>query len=117
MGCLALDRSSWYLEFSVSKGRDLDLSGDGRSRTLSRWVRNFSTCRYLITCRSVDIRGSEVGLLLFPVLVVGSVGVSSHLVDKAGQLDRLVNELEHLTEIVGDGGVFGLVLFRCSLYI
>ena len=84
MGHLALGRGSRYLDFGVSRGRDLDLGGDSRSRALGGCVRTLPRCRCLIPCGSVDLRCSGVGIFLDPVLVVVAVGVGSLLVDEAG---------------------------------
>jgi len=47
----------------------------------------------------------DVNLLLDPVLVVRGVRVRALLVHQAGQIGQLVNEVEQLTDVVGDRSV------------
>jgi len=50
----------------------------------------------------------SVNLLLDPRLVVGGVGVGRSLVDKAAEVCQLINEVEQLRDVVGDGGDVGV---------
>ena len=64
----------------------------------------------------------DVDLLLDPVLVVGGVGVGGPLVDKAGKIGQLINEVKQLRYIVRyrrDVGVlpFQMLLVNLEFYI
>merc|ERR1712029_566129 len=50
----------------------------------------------------------SIDLLLDPRLVVGGVGVGRSLVDKAAEVCQLINEVEQLRDVVGDGGDVGV---------
>jgi len=70
---------------------------------------------FMILCAASLSPKQDVNLLLDPLLVVWGVGVGRLLVNQARQVSQLINELEELGDVVGDGGDVGVLPLQVLL--
>lgn len=46
----------------------------------------------------------DIDFLLDPILVVGRIGVGALLIDQAANIDKRIDKIKQLTDVIGDGG-------------